>query len=405
MGFFMFSIQRIWPFFCILLLNACVLAPGMNSGSINKSIPLPTSDGQVSKVKIKHIDAKLIVELQEKNRQKSPNQKNQIQELNKKTNSMAHKNLIQNNLDKILNPEHHHKALANYDYKVGPSDILTIIVWEHPELTIPAGAERSAEQAGTVVGNDGRIYFPYAGVMQVAGKTLSEIRAILTEKLNRYIENVKLDVRIAQYNHKRVYVVGEVKSPSIQKITHIPPTIIEMINGAGGFTPNADSRQITLTRNNQTYRVDLLALYEKGDTSQNIFVEDGDVINVQDSVYNKIFVLGEVNTPGSFLMNKSRKSLAEALGDAGGVNQNTSNPEHVYVLRYDENGSSVFHLDAKSAESFILADQFPLKPRDVVYVDSAKVVRWNRVIQNISGTVNILNDSSSTSFPLFQGGN
>lgn len=398
----MFSIQRMWPFVCLVFLNACVLAPGMNTGSITKSGPLPTADGQVSDVQIKNIDAQLVVQLQKQSREKTQKSKHG---LNTKPSINDYQDAGHNDFDRAFNPGHEHKSFVNYDYTVGPSDILTIIVWEHPELTIPAGAERSAEQSGTVVGNDGTIFFPYAGVMQVAGKTVAEIREILTEKLSRYIESVKLDVRMAQYNNKRVYVVGEVASPSIQKITHIPPTIIEMINGAGGFTENADSRQITLTRNDQTYRVDLLALYEEGDTSQNIFVQDGDIINVHDSVFNKVFVLGEVNTPGSFLMNKSRKSLAEALGDAGGVNQNTSNPEHIYVLRHDEEGSSIFHLDGQSAESFILADQFPLKPRDVVYVDSAKVVRWNRVIQNISGTVNILNQSSTTNFPLFQGGN
>jgi len=291
-----------------------------------------------------------------------------------------------------------------WDYRVGPADVLSIVVWEHPELTIPAGPERDVEQSGTLVGADGTIFYPYAGVVDVAGKTLSEIRSILTERLGEYIEEVKLDVRVAEFNHKRVYVVGEVAQPQIVSINNIRPTLIEMINRAGGFTQEADSTQITLTRDNATYRIDLLALYENGDSSQNIPIEPGDVINVRDRTFNKIFVLGEVMTPGSYLMNKRRKTLAEALGDAGGVNETTANPRQVFVVRSDGDKPKIFHLDARSPDALILADRFALQPRDVVYVDAAKIVRWNRVIANVSGTLSTLNSASATDFPLFQGG-
>ena len=211
-------------------------------------------------------------------------------------------------------------ASAPYQYRLGPGDIVSIIVWDHPELTIPAGSFRSAEQAGTVVNEDGTLYYPYAGVVEVAGKTLAEVRALLTGKLERYVENLQLDVRIAAFRSQRVYVVGEVRDPGVREITDIPPTLIEMINRSGGFTGEADRRNITLTRDGQTRRVDLLALYENGDTRQNVLLRAGDVVNVPDRNHNKVFILGEVNRPGSYLMDKGRKTLAEALGDAGDLN-------------------------------------------------------------------------------------
>jgi len=289
------------------------------------------------------------------------------------------------------------------EYKLGPGDIISIIVWDHPELTIPAGSFRTAEQAGTVVADDGTIYFPYAGVVSVLGKTTSEVRKLLSAKLTRYIEQVQLDVRMVAFRSQQVYVVGEVAKPGIQQVTDIPMTVIEAVNRAGGFTPEADYSRVLLTRRGTTYLVDIQAMYDYGATAQNALLENGDIINVADRSYNKIFVLGEVVRPGSQVMNKKRSTLAEALSDAGYISQTTSNPRWIYVMRGDTETPELFHLDSRLPDAMLLADRFPLRPRDVVYVDAAAVVRWQRVISNILPTATMLNLTSQTQYPLFGG--
>lgn len=289
------------------------------------------------------------------------------------------------------------------NYTLGPGDIISIIVWDHPELTTPAGTFRTAEQAGTVVAEDGTIFFPYAGVLKVVGMTTRQVRDILANKLAKYIEKVQIDVRMAQFRSKRVYVVGEVAKSGIQDITDIPMNILEAVNRAGGFTPDADFSRVLLTRRGTTYRVDIQSMYEEGATEQNAMLEPGDIINVPDRSYNKIFVLGEVLKPGSMIMNKKRSTLAEALGDAGYVSQNSANPRWIYVMRGDSDKPELFHLDGRTPDAMLLADRFPLKPRDIVYVDAAEVVRWNRVISNILPTSQMLNLTSGTQYPLFGG--
>ena len=234
-------------------------------------------------------------------------------------------------------------GLNHADYRLGPGDIINVIVWDHPEITIPAGSYRSAEQSGTLVADDGTIFFPYAGVFKVAGMTPREVRDVLAKRLAKVIENVQLDVRIVAFRSKRVYVVGEVSKPGLLAIDDIRMTLVEAINRAGGITEHADHASVLLTRDGTTYRVDLQALYEEGDTTQNVLLQPGDIVNVLDRSRNKVFVLGEVQRPGSQVMNKRRTTLAEALADAGFVNQVTSDPAWVYVMRSDNGTSELFH--------------------------------------------------------------
>lgn len=291
------------------------------------------------------------------------------------------------------------------DYKVGPGDVLTIIVWDHPELTTPAGQYRAADQAGTVVNEDGTIYYPYVGSLQVAGKTSRQIREMLIARLAKFIERVQLDVRVAAFRSQRIYVVGEVAKPGQLSISDVPMTVLEAVNQAGGFGPEADHSRVLLTRKGTTFRVDIQAMYENGATEQNALLEHGDILNVQDRSFNKIFVLGAVQKPGSLVMTKKRSTLAEALADTGYIAQDQANPKWIYVMRGDSDRPELFHLDGSSPDALLLADRFPLRPRDIVYVDAADVVRWNRVISNILPTATTLYQTSVTRYPLFGGRN
>ena len=151
-------------------------------------------------------------------------------------------------------------ATPGYEYRISPHDVLSVIVWEHPELTIPAGEFRSAETTGYTVSSDGKIFFPHVGSVEVAGRTPDEVRRDLTEKLSRFVRDPQLQVIVAAYRGKRAQIAGEVLQPSPVPITDVPLRVQDAIALAKGFTPEADAANVTLTRGGEIYQLDLLAL-------------------------------------------------------------------------------------------------------------------------------------------------
>jgi polysaccharide export outer membrane protein len=280
----------------------------------------------------------------------------------------------------------------DYDYRVGVGDVLTITVWEHPELTIPAGSQRSATESGSWVHNDGTIFYPYAGVVKVAGLRLMEIRELIRNRLSRVIENPQVDVNVASFRSQKVYVTGSVKNPGNYPVTNVPLRLLDAINAAGGLDDEfADWQNVILTRDGRDYRLSLREIYERGDPRYNILLRNSDVVNVGRVGDNKVFVLGEVKKPGALTMTRNGLTLAEALAGSEGVNEGQANASGIFVMRSTIEGEKrfidVYQLNAQDATALILADELVLHPRDIIYVTAVPLARWNRVIGQLMPTI------------------
>lgn len=279
---------------------------------------------------------------------------------------------------------------VDYTYHIAPSDVLMVTVWNHPELNNPAG-QLTYEVAGRTVAADGTFYYPYIGRVQAAGRTPAEIRVEMTHRLADYLTDPQLDVSVMKYRGRKAYVVGQVEKPGPVPITDDPLFVTTLITEAGGFRENADLAGVLLNRGGVLQPLNLYSLYYQGDTSQNLLLRDGDIINVPERTQDKVFVLGEVIDAQSKLLPWEGYTLADALGDAGGLDPITAKASQVYVIRaVDDDRPQVWHLDASSPTALVLADNFELQPRDVVYVDPAGVTRWSRVINQILPTATSL---------------
>jgi polysaccharide export outer membrane protein len=277
------------------------------------------------------------------------------------------------------------KSSSSYAYRMGPGDRIQVTFWDHPELNkLETGKEDSS---GFVLDDLGRINFPYVGLISANRLTVEEFRERLTRAFSKYMRQPQLTVRMVAYRSQKVTLEGALNSPGTFPIDDIRMTLTEAVSRAGGYLSSADQGNIQLVRNGKKYQISLPFLREKGFSPSSLGLQHGDWIHVPVKDERKIFVMGEVGR-SSVDMRHGSLTLAEALSDAGGINMYTADAGQIYVIRgFAQEKTQVFHMNAKHIAYFVLADQFPLQARDIVFVDSAPVVRWNRVLNMLLPSV------------------
>ncbi|MDG6775265.1 polysaccharide export protein [Glaesserella parasuis] len=290
------------------------------------------------------------------------------------------------------------QQIKRYQYKIGVGDILNVTVWDHPELTTPAGAYRSAAESGNQVHANGTIFYPYVGQLNVVGLTVNQVRDKLTKALSAYVTAPQIEVTIASYQSKKAYITGEIKNPGQQFLTNIPLTLLDAVNKAGGLSDNADWHNVTITRHGKEEKLSLAELIQFGNLTQNRLLSDGDVVHIPRNDANKVFIVGEVSKPQMLKITHYGMTLTEAIAQSGGIDKLSADATGIFVIRgqRDVNKSTVsneaektdkiadiYQLDLTNATSYVLGTEFYLKPYDIVYVTTAPATRWNRVIAHV----------------------
>ncbi len=296
---------------------------------------------------------------------------------------------------------------SSYEYTLAPGDLLAFTLWDH--LSGSAGSNDapggdSPKATLIKIESNGTAYFTNAGAQPVAGKTIAEARQLVERALAKYYRRPQFTLEVQEFHGQPVTVSGAVAKPGVQYLTYVPLSLQTALEAAGGPLPAADLGTVQIVhRGGQRETVDLTALLYHGDTSQERILVAGDTLLVPENHRNRIFVMGEVMKPEAQYIPAGHLSLTEALNQAGGLNLLSSSAAHIYVIRGvisdtmlasaearpagspppvlpPASPPAIYQLDASSPTAFQLADQFDLKPRDIVYAGTAPVTQWQRFI-------------------------
>lgn len=280
------------------------------------------------------------------------------------------------------------------EYRIGAGDLIYITVWDHPELTAPSGPQQQIEANGRLVRPDGSLFYPYVGNIEAAGKTIEDLRSVISMRLAKVVAEPQVDVSILRFVSQKVVLSGAFGKTGQVPITNTPLSLLEAVGQGSVSTGAADISGLVLKRDGREYVIDLDTLNRKNSSLHNLFLKDGDQLHLPYNDQKKVYLLGEVTSARPLVFKGTSMNLTDALGSVGGLRQETSSGKEVYVIRGVENLADepvkVFQIDLKSPSAFALAQHFKLKPQDVVYVGPADVTRWNRFISQVFPTANLL---------------
>jgi polysaccharide export outer membrane protein len=299
---------------------------------------------------------------------------------------------------------------------VGVGDVLNISIFE----AAPGGLFTPGQAAGARPGNfvdlpaqavdqKGSIYVPYAGEIPAAARTIPEIQQAVVARLrNRAIEP-QVVISLNQQHSSVVSVLGDVNTPGVLALNSVGERLLALIARAGGPKFEAIESYVTLQRDGRLVRVLLSRVVH--DPRENIFVRPNDVIFVtrESPTFTALGALNQ-NVFGfnsEIPFDVETLTLSQAMGKAGGLNDQQSDPSEIYVYRFEERHfleklgvdtarftfdriPTIYRVNLRDPSGMLLAAGFQMRSKDVMYVANAKVVDYYKLltlINNTAGTV------------------
>ena len=223
------------------------------------------------------------------------------------------------------------------EYRIGPMDILEIVYHVGDKKTIKT----------STVNSRGRISYSFIDDLDVAGLTPSQVDDLLTEKLSTYIKKPRIDVLIKEFKSKRALVMGEFvglrmtqgsKGESGRIYLQGKTTVMDLIALANGYTDRGDIRNTRIIRGGKTYTINLFDIIQRGDKTQNVIIDDGDIVEISElpAIDERIYVLGEVANQGIYALENARDLLG-AIALAGSITK-LAVEENTLIVRGYESG-------------------------------------------------------------------
>lgn len=292
---------------------------------------------------------------------------------------------------------------------VGPGDVLEVTIWEAPPAVLFSTApiatsvdtSRSTSMPQYLVGPSGQISVPFAGMIQVTGRTLSEIERDIAVRLRGKAHLPQTAVRLIRNMSANVSVVGEVDRSVRMPLTAKGETILDAIAAAGGTKAPSDKVTIQVSRGGQAYSMPLSAVIR--DPRQNVVLRTGDVVTALFQPYS-FTVIGAAGKNDEINFEATGLTLAQAVGRFGGLQDNRADPKGLFLFRW-ENPAAVpaasgpvtkdaqgrvpviYRVNMKDPGTYLAMQRFTVHDKDVIYVANSTIAEFQRFVGIMASTV------------------
>lgn len=280
---------------------------------------------------------------------------------------------------------------------LGPGDVLEISIYEAGVSLFgsaaPAAAAATFDPSAKAhklppsrVDDNGNIVVPYAGQLQVAGKTIAQVQNQIRAALRGLSQNPQVLVTPRDVITNSIIVSGEVARPGRLLLQTNRETFSDVVALAGGYRGRASELALRVMRGQQSVQLRVSELLENPAIDGRVYPGDRLALISAPLTFSVLGASGRVDL---LPFTRTATSLAEAVAAAGGVSAGSGDPAAIFVFRYvtGDDGQTrpvVYHVNLMRTGSYFLAQRFAVRDKDILYVGNARANQPSKLVQLVS---------------------
>lgn len=276
----------------------------------------------------------------------------------------------------------------------GPGDMIEVSIWEAPPATLFTASTIDPRSTNTgsrvvtipeqMIDTEGMINIPFVGAIKVSGRSQASIENEIVQRLRGQAHKPQVLARVTRNVTRNVTVVGEVAQSLRMPLTAKGERLLDALAAAGGVRQPVAKMTLQITRDTRVYSLPLDTIIS--DPQQNIALRPGDVITALHQPFS-LSVLGATNQNAELNFETQGINLAQAMARAGGLQDARADPRGVFIFRSESLKPVVYRLDMTQPGAFLIAQAFPMRHRDVMYVANAPGAELQKFLNLIGSTI------------------
>lgn len=303
------------------------------------------------------------------------------------------------------------------DVSLGVGDTVSITVYEAAAqgglFTAPGtavGGFSSITVPSQTIDHSGKISIPYAGDIQAAGRSLRQVQQEIVDKLKNRAVEPQVIISVTERRSNLVTIIGDVSTPTRVAVDQGGLRVLDALAQAGGSKYPSYETSVTVTRGGRhgVRRMSQIM----ASPAENVFLKPGDTIEAErvQRFYN---VIGATGKNGRVDFGSERVTLADAVANAGGLNDDKADAAAIFLYRQESRDHMarlgvdvhayansqipvIYRLNIRDPGAIFNAQQFKVREGDFMLVSNAPTVDFLKFISVLRGATGVARDISGT---------